>query len=74
MSGYYRLYFTDCDGRIQSVVELECNGDAEAIRQATRHSAGRSMELWERARMVKAWRSKAGVARPKHMSFRATGT
>jgi hypothetical protein len=55
----YRLYFLGPQGRIAHVLEMECSDDAHAIEQAESHADGRAMELWRRARMVKAFAAEA---------------
>lgn len=51
----YRLYFLGPQGRIAHVLEMEGRDDDHAIEQAESHADGRAMELWHRARMVKAF-------------------
>jgi hypothetical protein len=59
----YRLYFLNAQGHIRSSVDLECDGDARAIRVAAGASDGREMELWCRDRQVKVFL--AGLTRPE---------
>jgi hypothetical protein len=51
MAGY-RLYFMDKQDHITEAVELECEDDSHAIRQAEPYLDGREVELWRRARVV----------------------
>jgi hypothetical protein len=51
----YRLYFLDEHGHVSAAVELDCEDDAQAIRTAEKRGDGRAMELWQRARKVKAF-------------------
>ena len=49
---YYRLYFIDSNGAIDSVEEFSARDDVEAVR-ISRDSAGvQPVELWCRARIV----------------------
>ena len=53
---YYRLYFIDPDGAIDSVEEFSARDDVEAVR-ISRDSAGAPpVELWCRARIVETLR------------------
>ena len=51
----YRLYLMDGAGHIQKAHEFEAESDADAIRIASAWREGRTMELWQRSRMVKRW-------------------
>jgi hypothetical protein len=58
----YRLYFfhqvprPGAGRRIAHAVNLECEDDAQAIREAEKHREGRTfMELWERGRLLKTF-------------------
>jgi hypothetical protein len=65
----YRLYFLDEAGHIQAVVELNCAGDAEAIRRAQTYADGRAMELWRRERWIRRFsgdRARSGSRPPAH--------
>jgi len=49
---YYRLFFFSGDGHIQRSLDLECDGDAEAIDGVEEHRGHQALELWQRARLV----------------------
>jgi hypothetical protein len=49
---HYRLYLLDAANRIQRAVDLECEDDTQAIRQARAHTHVRGKELWQGARRV----------------------
>jgi hypothetical protein len=49
----YRLYFENEAGHFAQAVWLEGRDDDHAIEVAATHHDGRSMELWERSRLVK---------------------
>ena len=51
---YYRLYFIDPDGAIDSVEEFSARDDVEAVRISRDSSGARAAELWCRARRVEA--------------------
>jgi hypothetical protein len=51
----YRLYFLGLGGRITRAVEFECASDEDALRAVEGHGDGRPMELWQQARMVRAF-------------------
>jgi hypothetical protein len=51
----YRLYFLDAARHIRDVMELACDGDAQAVEAAEQLHDGRATELWQRARLVKAF-------------------
>jgi hypothetical protein len=57
----YRLYFLGPQGRIAHVLEMECRDDEHAIDLVQSHADGRAMELWLRARMVKAFAAGRGA-------------
>ncbi|HEX8568491.1 MAG TPA: hypothetical protein VF699_01000 [Caulobacteraceae bacterium] len=48
----YRVYFFNGAGRIQSVEEIACEGDAEALEVMRSTAKGRAAELWNLARLV----------------------
>lgn len=53
---YYRLYFMDgLSGHVTSFVELDAEGDEQAILQSETHRGQVAMELWCRRRKVKRW-------------------
>lgn len=49
---YYRLYFIDSDGAIDSVEEFRASDDIEAVRISRDSAQERPVELWCRARIV----------------------
>lgn len=49
---YYRLYFMDGEGAIDSVEEFSAPDDVEALRISRDAAALRPVELWCRARIV----------------------
>ena len=49
----YYLYFTDRQSHVLERLDLVCNDDSQAIEVALAHADGRSMELWQRSRVVK---------------------
>lgn len=51
----YRLYFLGRAGRIERALELSCEDDVDAIREAGNHKARQAMELWQGGRMVMAF-------------------
>lgn len=59
---YYRLYFVDSDGAIDSVVEFSADDDWEAGRISADHAGARQWELWCRSRLVDV--PAAGAERP----------
>ncbi len=67
----YRLYFLRA-GHIAQAAVLQCESDRDAIVAAGNHADGRAMELWEHARMVKAFAAESplnpewGRHRPTH--------
>jgi hypothetical protein len=50
--GEYRLYFFGDDGHIRRAINLEADGDEQAIETADQHANGSAMELWQHARIV----------------------
>jgi hypothetical protein len=50
---YYRLYFLDAADRIRHAIDMECEDDATAIATAEPQADGRTMELWNRDRLVR---------------------
>jgi hypothetical protein len=50
----YRIYLLRNDGRIFKAMDAECASDADALATAARlqQEQGKSVEVWERARMV----------------------
>jgi hypothetical protein len=48
----YRAYFLNKDGHIVRAVELACESDDDASKEALRLLNGQAIELWERARMI----------------------
>ena len=48
----YRAYFLNAGGHIVRAVELACDTDEDASKEALRLLNGQAIELWERARMV----------------------
>lgn len=56
----YRAYFFDgLEQRISHVHEFEATDDKTAIDIAAAWQEGRSMELWDRDRLVKKWDQRA---------------
>jgi hypothetical protein len=53
---YYRLYFIDSDGAIDSVEEFSARDDVEAVRISRDSARERPVELWCRSRIVEARR------------------
>ena len=53
---YYRLYFIDTDGAIDSVEEFSARDDVEAVRISRESAQARPVELWCRARIVETVR------------------
>lgn len=53
---FYRLYFLDGADHISTSEEFHARDDEAAIEIAEKHRKGRPMELWQQARIVKAWR------------------
>lgn len=51
---YYRLYFIDPDGAIDSVEEFSAEDDVEAVRISRDVRPVQAAELWCRARIVEA--------------------
>jgi hypothetical protein len=51
----YRLYFLGPEGHIVRAVEFECASDEDALNAVEQHADGRSMELWQQARKVRAF-------------------
>lgn len=51
---WYRLYFVNPDGAIDSVEEFSARDDVEAVRLSRDAAALRPAELWCRARIVAA--------------------
>jgi hypothetical protein len=49
---YYRLYFIDPEGSIDSVEEFSARDDLEAVRISRDSVAFQPVELWCRARIV----------------------
>jgi hypothetical protein len=49
---YYRLYFIDPDGAIDSVEEFSARDDVEAVRISRDAVAAQPVELWCRSRIV----------------------
>ena len=49
----YRLYLMTRTGRIERAFDLECEDDAQAIREAQTRAAGAMAELWSGKRLVK---------------------
>ena len=47
----YRLYFFTGSGRIQSVEEITCAVDSEALEVMRATAGGRAAELWNLARL-----------------------
>jgi hypothetical protein len=58
---HYRLYFLDGAGHIRHAVDLECEGDEQAIAEVERHRDGRTMELWRRAELIRRFEPRDGV-------------
>ena len=53
---YYRLYYFDrFSGHIDHFREFEAADDDSALALAERWRDGRSMELWNRERLLKRW-------------------
>jgi hypothetical protein len=72
---YYRLYFVDSEGAIDSVAEFSADDDAEAGRISADHAGARRWELWCRSRLVDvpALRGAAPSIRPSGDEQRLTG-
>ncbi len=51
----YRLYFLNGAGQIAEVIEFQCADDDDALASAMRRRDGRAMELWNLARLVRAF-------------------
>ena len=50
---HYRVYVTTPDGHVTApATVLECTDDQEAIGKAAQLANGRSVELWEGARLI----------------------
>lgn len=49
---YYRLYFIDPDGSIESAEDFSARDDVEAVRISRDSAAAQPTELWCRARIV----------------------
>jgi hypothetical protein len=49
---YYRLYFMDAEGAIDSVEEFSADDDVEAVRISRDTRRVQPVELWCRARIV----------------------
>jgi len=60
----YRLYFLDHNNHIRHAVILPCETDSEAIAAVKEHQDGRTMELWDRDRMVKRFELPPDAYRP----------
>jgi hypothetical protein len=56
---YYRLYFIDPDGAIESVEAFSAGDDAEAVRISHEAAPLRAVELWCRSRVVEALPARA---------------
>jgi hypothetical protein len=56
---YYRLYFLDSADRIRQAIDMECDDDATAIEAAEPYRDGRTMELWNRDRLVQRFANKS---------------
>jgi len=62
---YYRLYFMDTEGAIDSVEEFSARDDVEAVRISHDTARRKPVELWCRSRIVDTLRplaQKAGNA------------
>ena len=53
---YYRLYFIDPEGAIDSVEEFSARDDGEAVRISRDSARLRPVELWCRSRIVETLR------------------
>jgi hypothetical protein len=53
---YYRLYFIDNEGAIDSVEEFSADDDSEAVRISQGTPRAQPVELWCRARIVETLR------------------
>lgn len=62
---YYRLYFIDAEGAIDSVEEFSASDDIEAVRISRDTARAQPVELWCRARIVETLRP-LGVGRGGH--------
>ena len=51
---YYRLYFIDPEGAIESVEAFSADDDVEALRISRETARRRPVELWCRSRVVEA--------------------
>ncbi|HEX8644354.1 MAG TPA: hypothetical protein VF702_10635 [Allosphingosinicella sp.] len=51
---YYRLYFIDAEGSIDSVEEFSARDDVEAVRISRDSVAFQPAQLWCRARIVES--------------------
>ena len=55
---YYRLYYLDrFSGHIEHFREFEAEDDGAAIAYAEGCNAGQAMELWNRERRLRQWRT-----------------
>ena len=57
---YYRLYFIDPEGSIDSVEEFSARDDVEAVRISRDNLAAQTLELWCRARIVETLAPRLG--------------
>jgi hypothetical protein len=53
---FYRLYFFNGGSHINASHEFFASSDEQAIEIAEKMRGGRTMELWQRDRVVKEWR------------------
>ena len=53
---YYRLYFIDCEGAIDSVREFSARDDLDAVRISRDTARMQKVELWCRSRIVETLR------------------
>lgn len=61
---YYRLYFIDPDGAIESAEDFSARDDVEAVRISRDTAAAQPAELWCRARIVE--RLAPGIGKGGH--------
>lgn len=52
----YRVFILGSDGHVQNRVDLDCQDEAEAIKQAEQLVDGHDVELWQLDRLIKAFR------------------
>ena len=63
---YYRLYFIDAEGSIDSVEEFSARDDVEAVRISRDSLAAQPLELWCRSRIVETLAPAVRVGKGGH--------